>query len=190
MLLGGGGYYVALMPVSAISVDVNPSVELTLNRLDRVIAVEGFNPEGEAPAESLSVTFLPYTSALEAILESEGMSGYLSAGGEVSITVACSDPDRQEALLAGAKSCAQACEGTVTCHGGGAGAMEQAHHAGLSVGKYQAVQELLALDPDITREEAEGMSMAQLRAAIAALSGGEQTGQWGGQGHGHGHGGR
>lgn len=178
------------MPVSAISVDVNPSVELTLNRLDRVIAVEGFNPEGEAPAESLSVTFLPYTSALEAILESEGMSGYLSAGGEVSITVACSDPDRQEALLAGAKSCAQACEGTVTCHGGGAGAMEQAHHAGLSVGKYQAVQELLALDPDITREEAEGMSMAQLRAAIAALSGGEQTGQWGGQGHGHGHGGR
>ena len=43
VLLGAGGYYALLVPVSAISVDVNPSLELSLNRLDRVISVEAFN---------------------------------------------------------------------------------------------------------------------------------------------------
>ena len=210
VLLGAGGYYALLVPVSAISVDVNPSLELSLNRLDRVISVEAFNPEGEALASTLDVAFLPYTQALEEILSSEAMSAYLAEDSAVSITVACDNPDKSAQLLSAAQACAQGC-GRVYCHAGSSADLEGAHHAGMSVGKYRAFLALQALDPSVTAEEAQAMSMREIRDRIAALSGGEtetstgqgsqsssggygqQSGSGGGWGqgghHGHGNGG-
>lgn len=172
VLLGAGGYYTLLVPVSAISVDVNPSLELSLNRLDRVISVQGYNPEGEALASSLDVAFQPYTQALETILSSETVSAYLAADGTVSITVACRDPDKSAQLLSAAQACAQGA-GRVYCHEGSGAEVEAAHHAGMSVGKYRAFLELQALDPSITAEEVQAMSMKEIRARIAALSSGD-----------------
>ena len=40
LCMGIGNWYVFAAPVSYISVDINPSVELTLNRLNRVTAAE------------------------------------------------------------------------------------------------------------------------------------------------------
>ena len=208
LLLGAGGYYALLVPVSAISVDVNPSLELSLNRLDRVISVKGFNPEGEALADSLDVAFRPYTQALEEILSSETVSAYLAEDNAVSITVACDNPDKSAQLLSAAQACAQGC-GRVYCHESGSAELEDAHHAGMSVGKYRAFLELRALDPSVTAEEVQAMSMREIRDRIAALSGGsgtpsgqetqppsesagQQAGQgsgWGQGGHGHGSGG-
>lgn len=207
VLLGAGGYYTLLVPVSAISVDVNPSLELSLNRLDRVISVTGYNPEGEALASSLDLTFQPYTQALEEILSSETVSAYLAADNAVSITVACDNPAKSARMLSAAQACAQGC-GQVYCHESGSAELEEAHHAGMSVGKYRAFLELQALDPSVTEEEVQSMSMREIRDRIAALSGGEtetSTGQgsqsssggygqqsgsgggWGQGGH-HGHG--
>lgn len=172
LLVGAGSYYAVLVPVSTISVDVNPSLELSLNRLDRVISVQGFNPEGEALASSLDVTFQPYTQALEEILSSETVSAYLAEDNAVSITVACDDPDKSAQMLSAAQACAQGC-GQVYCHEGSSSDLEEAHHAGMSVGKYRAFLELQALDPSITAEEVQAMSMKEIRARIAALSSGE-----------------
>ena len=172
VLLGAGGYYTLLVPVSAISVDVNPSLELSLNRLDRVISVKGYNPEGEALASSLDVTFQPYTQALEEILASETVSAYLAEDNAVSITVACDNPDKSAQMLSAAQVCAQGC-GQVYCHESGSAELEEAHHAGMSVGKYRAFLELQALDPSVTAEEVQSMSMREIRDRIAALSGGE-----------------
>ena len=49
--------------------------------------------------------------------------------------------------------------------------MEAAHEAGLSYGKYQAFLALQALDPSVTAEEVQGMTMRELRDRIAALGG-------------------
>ena len=46
-----GGYSYIQTPVSYVSIDVNPSVELTLNRVDRVISATAFNGDGEAVLE-------------------------------------------------------------------------------------------------------------------------------------------
>ena len=43
----------------------------------------------------------------------------------------------------------------------------------MSVGKYRAFLELQALDPSVTAEEVQSMSMREIRDRIAALSGGE-----------------
>ena len=55
-----GSYQMYFIPKSAISIDINPSFELEINRFDQVIAVKGYNAEGEELAASLDVKFLKY----------------------------------------------------------------------------------------------------------------------------------
>ena len=44
----GGGYHYYYAQAALISVDVNPSIELTVNRLDRVTSSSALNEDGEA----------------------------------------------------------------------------------------------------------------------------------------------
>ena len=66
--------------------------------------------------------------------------------------------------------------------------VENAHEAGLSLGKYRVFLEVQALDPDITPEEVQGMTMREIRELIRELSGsGEDMAEEDNAGN-HGHG--
>lgn len=203
LLLAGGGGWACFTPTSTVSVDVNPSLELQVNRFDRVISVEGFNQEGEALADALDLTFLPCSSAVERLLDSADMAPYLSRDSAVTITVVGSDQGQRDRLLAALEGAAALHQGAYCC----AYSTEEvasAHHLGLSYGKYAAYLELQALAPEITPEEVARMSMHDIRSLISALSGasggstqgtpqsGGQQNQENGQGQGgsasHGHG--
>ena len=54
----------------------------------------------------------------------------------------------------------------VYCHSGNSEEVHHAHDAGLSFGKYQAWQVLQDLDPDITLEEVQDMTMSEIRDLI------------------------
>ena len=47
MVFGGGWLY--FTPTLEISIDINPSIELGVNRFDRVVSVTGYNEDGQAP---------------------------------------------------------------------------------------------------------------------------------------------
>lgn len=57
VLLGGQGYAAYFTPVSAISVDVNPSIELSINRFDKVISTESYNSDGDILLQGLAASF-------------------------------------------------------------------------------------------------------------------------------------
>ena len=42
-LLFTGGYWLYFTPTATISIDINPSIELGVNRFNRVVSVEGYN---------------------------------------------------------------------------------------------------------------------------------------------------
>ena len=71
------GEYSFFAPVSAISVDVNPSVELGINLFDRVVSAVGYNEDGTALIDSLDLKYQDYPSALEKLMTSDRMSYYL-----------------------------------------------------------------------------------------------------------------
>ena len=74
------------------------------------------------------------------------------------------------------------------CRVGGEETAREAHALGLSCGRYMAYLEWKALDPDVTPEEFNGMTMREIRDRIAALSG-EDAGRFGeGRGSGQGNG--
>lgn len=54
-LLFTGGYWLYFTPTATISIDINPSIELGVNRFNRVVSVEGYNADGVKLAGELSV---------------------------------------------------------------------------------------------------------------------------------------
>ena len=65
---GMWGYSWFQTPVSYVSIDVNPSMELALNSLDRVISAYPYNTEGAEILDSLSLKGKKYTDAIKTIM--------------------------------------------------------------------------------------------------------------------------
>lgn len=186
-----GGYQFYTIPVAAISIDVNPSIELEVNRFDRVISVTAYNPDGEMIISQLHLKHLNYEEAITAILESGEMSGYLAAEALVDISVASQDEGRSSEMQQKISECAGHSYGNVNCHTQNSEDVKHAHEVGLSFGKYRAFQELQELDPTITAEDIKDMSMHQIREMIDACGNShseENVTETESHGHGHGHG--
>ena len=76
LLMGMGGYAWIQLPVSYVSIDVDPSIELALNRCDKVISVAAYNDEGKRIIEKLSLKGKKYTEAIDLLVESEDMKSW------------------------------------------------------------------------------------------------------------------
>lgn len=85
LTLSGAGIW--FIPSASIAVDINPSVELTVNALDRVISLEGKNADGIRLVQDLDVTGMPYDDAMQRLLLSNGLKPYLDDHSTITITV-------------------------------------------------------------------------------------------------------
>ena len=86
LVLTGSGLW--FLPSASISVDINPSMELKVNVLDRVISLEGKNSDGVEVVKDLDVVGMSYDDAMQRLLLSEGLEQYLADGSQITITVA------------------------------------------------------------------------------------------------------
>ena len=171
-----GGTWLYFTPTMEISVDINPSIELGVNRFDRVISVDGYNEDGQALAQLLDVKYQDFEDAIDRILENETVSTLLSGDGLLSITVVGEDDAQAARVLTRIESCTAGRE-NVCCYAAHAEDVETAHALGLSCGKYRMYQELQALDPDIRVDEVRGMTMRELQTLIDSLAAGEAPAQ-------------
>lgn len=73
---------------AVISLDINPSIELELNKSGEVIRVKGFNPEAEELLSSIQIKGLSYDRAIDAILNQAMLLGYTIDQHSVLIAVA------------------------------------------------------------------------------------------------------
>ena len=171
LLMTLGSLWVYFTPAAFISVDVNPSLELAVNRFDRVISVTGLNDDGDALAQTLNVRFLDYTQALEQVLDSDTIAQCLARDEMLSITVAGDDAEQTEEMLSQVSACTAGQKNTY-CHAADLETVTQAHDHGLSCGKYQMLLELQAWDPSLTAEDVRDMTMRELWDLLGQLSGG------------------
>lgn len=180
LLLGMGGYQLYLFPVSYISIDVNPSIELTLNRLDRVIQVVAYNDDGVRMAEGLALENRPYEQAIDTLMEDAQFQSYLAENAQVVFTVVS---DREAQLREGIESRAgyalygQYYAADTQC-------LHEAHENGLSVGKYRAYLELTQYDDTVSLEDCHSMTMGELQQQIKQCQGHKEAPPvFGTQGH-------
>ena len=84
---GLGGHALYYTPTTVLSIDINPSLEMDINRFDRVIALNGYNDDGAALAAALDVQNLRYDAAVDALLANATIADCLARGEELAIAV-------------------------------------------------------------------------------------------------------
>ncbi len=169
IFVGWSGYRLYFIPQISISIDINPSMELGINRFDKVISVRGYNEDGQELANSLELRFMDYDEAIKEILGNPDIATLLSKDEIVTIAVVGTDQKRCEEMLASVRACT-ADQENAYCYAANRQQLEQAHELGLSYGKYRAFQQLRALDPSITKDDVGKMTMREIRDRIAELS--------------------
>lgn len=188
-MLGLGGYSVYGKPVSFISIDVNPSIELGVNRFGQVVTVNAYNEEGENILKNVSLKNVSYMQAIVRILEDESENGFLSGDSGLVFTIVS---DNSKVMLEKITKNelfnfygAQAYIADQSC-------MQEAHRHNMSFGKYRAYMELSEYDQSITVEDCHGMTMEEIQDKIenckghgGAVSGGNKNGHGGHHGNGH-----
>ena len=167
VLAGGWAWF---SPSATISVDINPSLELWLNRFDKVVQVVGWNEDGRELASSLELKYMGYEQALDEIMASEKVSSLLADDGVLSLAVVGNNEKQCGRLLMGLRSCT-AGQGNAYCYSASEEDLEEAHNLGLSYGKYRAYLELVELAPDVSPQQLAGMTMREIWDMIDSLSG-------------------
>ena len=90
------GYYQPnFTPYGALRIQINPDVELTLSRTDRVLELEGLNEDGQSLIAGYEYSGKDREDVTGELVERAIGLGYLSDGETVSITVTSSDADWQ-----------------------------------------------------------------------------------------------
>ena len=191
LVVGTGGLY--FTPTSEISIDINPSLVMSINRFDRVISMNGLNKDGKELLGELDVRFKNYVDAVNLILENGKISALLSNDDIMTITVTGTDEEQTVRIFSDVEECTSGHE-NAHCYYSSSDETEAAHNAGLSCGKYKLFQQAKALDPDITPEMIQSMTVKEIHELIDALlaensvetSSGILNGHHGSNGHGHG----
>ncbi|MCR4655758.1 MAG: hypothetical protein K5770_05955 [Lachnospiraceae bacterium] len=79
LLTAGTGSYAYLKPYGTVSLDVNPSIEYSINRFDRVLNISGVNDDGSDIVASLDVKQLKYRdieTAIDNTIDQIDAAGY------------------------------------------------------------------------------------------------------------------
>ena len=169
-LCAAGVCYLFFAPVTYISVDINPSLELGLNCFRRSISVEGYNDDGASLADSLDLKYLDYMDALDRILKSDTIETLLAGDNVLSLTVAGESETQNQEVLQDMETSVSGYS-NVHCHSGDMEEVHEAHSCGMSFGKYQAFLILQELDPSVTSEDVQDLSMHEIWSRIRQLSG-------------------
>lgn len=152
---------------SIISIDINPSLEIYINRFDRVVDIKAFNDDGIKLSNELDIINNNYNDALEKISLNTKIEALINNGEQLAITVALLD-DKNDSLV----------DDTITFTNHHKNMhfneiehdeVSNAHHNNLSCGKYKLYLELKELDDKITAEDIESLSTREIMDMMEEL---------------------
>lgn len=154
LLVGAGGGAAYAMPYGVVSLDVNPSLEYTINRFDYVLKVEGVNEDGKALLAGMDTSKLTHHrigDALEASvqqLEEQDLLG--GESGEILISAGTKQPDHAEKLVSALEddlgSKRQDLE--IRAFAVSEEDIDNAHREGMSAGRHRMLGELKESEGD------------------------------------------
>lgn len=163
LLLGTGSYSVYRKPVSYISIDVNPSIELGINCFDKVVSAEAYNEDGQSILQHVSVKNISYIQAINRLLADESDQLYLRDDSLLVFTVIS---DQSHSIMEEIRTNEFAQTYETLMYTSDTSCMEEAHSHEMSFGIYRAYLELSQYDSSITVEECHGMTMGEIQTRI------------------------
>lgn len=154
----GGGTYAYYTPYSYVSLDVNPSIEYSINVFDKVLSASGVNDDGTAIVDEINLDNLENKSIEDAItltVDQITEEGYLDSGeGGIVITTSSDNEDAADELAQDLEETAtetveeNAVEAVVTTEAVGAERVAKARELGVTPGKLNLVEKLMESSAD------------------------------------------
>ena len=156
-------------PAAYIDIDVNPSIELTVNRMGRVIGSSAHNDDGAELLEETDLSSSGYGEAVERLLGAMAADGYFEKDSQIFITVQADESGWEESILSGLREAVDAvrreCRHNIAADV--YAVTDEVKHCAdenqISPAKYLAIQELLEVDPEADFEECKGHSVHELQ---------------------------
>ena len=168
---------------STVTLDVNPSIELCVNRNNRVLRVTPLNEDGEAVIGTMNLKNVDLDVAVNALIGSMMKNGYLSEiSNSILITVDGSDEQRSMELSAHVSA-----EVDSMLSAGFPGAVlsqtatndetirSLADANSITVGKAQLIQTLIGKNPMYTFEELSKLTINELNVLLEKQPKAEET---------------
>lgn len=168
-LSGLFSYNIYYNPNVYVDVDVNPSVELVINRFDRVIGVYAYNLDGEDIISKLDLKHKNYKESLRALIYAIDQKEYIQSGSLVSVTLQTENINREDELLAeiqdGVSSGVYEHHDMVRIEVFSVSddTRSQAYELDITPAKYLAIQELMEIDPTVTVDSCKGHSVGEIK---------------------------
>lgn len=153
VMLFAAGAFVYGMPVGYVSLDVNPSIEYSINILNRVIEVKSLNEDGAKILATLDLKDLTIEDAVEQTTAKLIEEGYITGDENAGVVIATfeEDEDKAIALAARIQESLQAFmteEGEtaeVVSEAVGRQRVQEAEQLGVTAGKLNLVQKMLTM---------------------------------------------
>lgn len=143
-----GGFKGYQTPAGVVSLDVNPSIEYTINVFDRVLGARGVNEDGQTLLEGIDAAELnnqPIGDAVEQTINTLRESGYFPLDAENDVVLSASSYSTQHADRLAEEletRIARQNDLTILAFSVTHQEVEQAHALGSSAGKVRIVQQL------------------------------------------------
>ncbi|OPL07653.1 MAG: hypothetical protein AVO33_04170 [delta proteobacterium ML8_F1] len=100
LITSGISYGLYYTPTGFVSIDVNPSLEISYNRFERILGIEGLNPDGVAIAKDLKAyRHDDLTDTVTRLIDDIENLGYLKASTPGVVLITVSDTQHSEAIL-------------------------------------------------------------------------------------------
>ena len=164
------GVYAYYTPYSYVSVDINPSLELSVNRFDKVIDVHAFNEDAQKLIDtSANIKNKGIDIALEQIIDNAADKGYLKKNAENSVMIVVSSSSKKEeaALTDKISKASTAAMSKVSSsyevilEKTQVESFKKAHKDNISPGKVILANEFKEAKPELNEEEIKQMPLQQ-----------------------------
>ena len=148
-------------------IDVNPSIEISLNRFDTVSQVNYLNSDAEKVLMDVDLIGCSPEEALELVLTAYTRQGYFEEEAELYISVTDEDDKGSQELLNRLKNHAEKVKGnknySVNTLHLSKEAKTEAEELGISPGKYNVISKIIEKLPSYSVEDLKDLPMSELK---------------------------
>jgi hypothetical protein len=171
------GYAYYKTPVSYLSLDINPSVELGVNSMNNVISAKGFNVDGKNILDEQNIVDLSVKDAVKELVKSACEKGFIASDGStiISVTSETKSPSAGTILEKdsedGAKE-ALRLKGNIAViykYNVDISKRDLAIKRGITPGKLNIIQKLQDVDPTITIDQYKDVPVTEIIKKIEKI---------------------
>lgn len=172
--LGAAGLY--FEEYESVYIDTNPSVELVLNRFERIHKVIYHNEDARKAFADVELKGLRAEDGMGAIIDALSTQGYVTEDAEICISTSSKKNANTQKLLEKMTEKAQkqaksnGCSVNISSEKLSKQEIEQAKEQGISPAKLKRIQAIRALDPSYTEEQLAEMDINTLTKLYKELS--------------------